>query len=100
MSCKDYIREKDAYGQVVALRHQGERTINTEVGGLVTILLRLCMFAFIAETCIDFFNGSMDESSIIRSDTREDFYPLNFQKFMTGYKMRHVYTKTNPVTEQ
>ena len=57
------------------------------------------MFAFFVETMIDFFNGAYNENAVIKSYTDDAFYPLNFEKFMTGYKMRHVYTKTNPVTE-
>jgi hypothetical protein len=100
MGLDNCLKDRDIFGQPVTMRFMGEGTINTKCGGALSIVLRICMFLFAVETLYDFFNGSMNESSVVKADTSEAFYELNFEKFMTGYKIRHVYTKTNPISDK
>ena len=100
MGFDDCLRDRDMFGQPVTLRFMGEGTINTKCGGMLTIVLRTCMLLFTIETVYDFFNADMIESSVVKADTSEAFYELNFEKFITGYKIRHVYTKSNPLSDK
>eukprot|EP00347_Sterkiella_histriomuscorum_P008262 403345754 len=93
------VKRLDVFGIPVSLTYKSDPHLKSFIGGLVTLLVRIGVFAFLATQIIDVINRKTNiQSSYYRLDLSSDprIYNLTEKDFDMAFKLEYIFFEREP----